>query len=126
MSKKRPVGAYTRKPTPEEAAKLDEIARVVVDAAVGSGLVDPDQDVEPDQDAATVRADAPADDGQYAIQIDQAMLQQAVANKNARLIAVMVNETAMLEVALETERRTNGELRAQLRALEQVLAEQSA
>lgn len=104
-------------PTDDELNQL--IAEGVASHAVKTGLVDPEQ-----AEAAEARAVAEVEN--LPIQIDPQMLQQAVANKNARLIAVMVNETAMLEVALETERREKNELKAQVRALEAALAELAA
>lgn len=52
-------------------------------------------------------------------QLDPMLVQQATQNKNARLIAMMVNENAMLEVALEQERRTSAELQAKMVAMRQ-------
>lgn len=64
-----------------------------------------------------------ADPEMVEYRLDPQMIEQARQNKNARLIAMMVNENAMLEVALEQERRASGEARAKLQALQQVLAE---
>ena len=54
---------------------------------------------------------------QAEIQIDPQLLQQATAMRNARLIAMMVHENAMLEVALEQERRDKFEWKAKHDAL---------
>lgn len=58
------------------------------------------------------------DTGQVQYTLDPQMVQQAMQNRNARLIAMMVNENAMMEVALEQERTANGELRAKMRAMQ--------
>lgn len=52
------------------------------------------------------------------ISIDPQMLQQMIMTKNARLIATMVHENAVLEVALEQERRNSGEWQAKYAALQ--------
>lgn len=66
------------------------------------------------------RENVPADEPEEVqYQLDPQMVAQASANKHARLIAMMVNENAMLEVALEQERRAHGETRAKLAALQQ-------
>lgn len=57
------------------------------------------------------------------IVIDQQMLQQAVQMRNARLIASMVHENAMLEVALEQERRARLDAESKVAALEGLLSE---
>lgn len=64
-----------------------------------------------------VRAD------QVQIQVDPQMLQQATQMKNARLIASLVHESAMLEVALEQSRREAGEWKAKHDALRQALTD---
>lgn len=64
-----------------------------------------------------VRAD------QVQIQVDPQMLQQATQMKNARLIASLVHESAMLEVALEQSRREAGEWKAKHDALRQALSD---
>jgi hypothetical protein len=58
---------------------------------------------------------------QIEIQVDPQMLQQATQMKNARLIASLVHESAMLEVALEQARRESGEWKAKHDALRQAL-----
>ena len=55
---------------------------------------------------------------QVEIQVDPQMLQQATQMKNARLIASLVHESAMLEVALEQARRETGEWKAKAAALQ--------
>jgi hypothetical protein len=55
---------------------------------------------------------------QVEIQVDPQMLQQATQMKNARLIASLVHESAMLEVALEQERRGRMEAEAKVAALQ--------
>lgn len=57
------------------------------------------------------------------IQIDPAMLQQLVQNKNARLIAMMVNENALIEAALDQQRRISNDWQAKYEALKQSLIE---
>ncbi len=57
------------------------------------------------------------------IQIDPQLLAQAVQMRNARLIASMVHENAMLEVALEQERRARMEAEAKAQALQQMLSD---
>lgn len=95
----------------------------VKDVAAAAGLIDPDQ-AEGDAAEASAVADAkPLPD--IEIQIDPEMLQRAVANRNARLIAVLVNENAMLEVALEQERRVTNELRTKIAALQALIDELS-
>lgn len=59
------------------------------------------------------------DDQQVQYTLDPQMVQQAMQNRNARLIAMMVNENAMMEVALDQERAANGELRAKMRAMQE-------
>jgi hypothetical protein len=71
------------------------------DAAVVVDSVNPDQVVD--------------DRGE--IVIDQNQLAQAVQMRNARLIASMVHESALLEVALEQERRARLEAEAKVKAL---------
>lgn len=51
------------------------------------------------------------------IQIDPQLLQQMIMTKNARLIATMVHENAVLEVALEQSRRNAAELQIKYDAL---------
>lgn len=51
------------------------------------------------------------------VQIDPQLLAQATQNKNARLIAMMVHENAMFEVALEQERRARKDAEAKYEAL---------
>jgi len=65
--------------------------------------------------------DAEPEEIQY--QLDPNMVQQAIMNTNARLIATMVNNNAMMEVALEQERRAHGETRAKLAALQAMYRE---
>lgn len=101
-------------------------AEAVAAAAAVVGLVEPTSDTSQevidlvDPDGAEHRQDVPAEDtGEVQYTLDPQMVQQAMQNKNARLIAMMVNENAMLEVALEQERRAHGESRAKLAALQQ-------
>lgn len=86
-------------------------------------------DVTVDQVAETVAAvvdsvnpaPAPQREDQVQIQVDPQMLAQATQMKNARLIASLVHESAMLEVALEQSRRETGEWKAKHDALKAVL-----
>lgn len=100
MTKKTPVGAYTRKPTAEEIA-AEATAQHAVDT------------VNPAGTSASAHVPAATEE----IQIDPQMLAQATQNKNARLIAMMVHENAMYEVALEQERRARQEAEAKYEAL---------
>lgn len=92
--------ASTRKPTPEELA-----VQSAMDLAERAGVAEPTENETsvPDSDE---------------IQIDPQMLQQATQMKNARLIATMVHENAMLEVALEQERRSSADWRSKYYALQ--------
>lgn len=99
----------THKPTAEEA--VAETARLAVDAVNPGASHETEVSAEPEA-------------AEY--HLDPQMVQQATQNKNARLIAMMVNENAMLEVALEQERRAHAEARAKLQALQQVLGQMGA
>lgn len=68
-------------------------------------------------DSVNPGAQTPRSD-QVEIQVDPQMLQQATQMKNARLIASLVHESAMLEVALEQSRRETGEWKAKAAALQ--------
>ena len=71
-------------------------------------------------DGAEHREDVGVEDAhQVQYTLDPQMVQQAMQNRNARLIAMMVNENAMMEVALDQERAANGELRAKMRAMQE-------
>lgn len=59
----------------------------------------------------------------YELQVDPAMLQQMVQNKNSRLISMMVNENALLEAALDQERKVSADWKAKYQALKQSLDE---
>jgi len=71
-----------------------EVAQKAMDLAKRAGVADEDQPVQPDQEN---------------IQIDPNLLAQMTQAKNSRLISMMVHENAMLEVALEQERRNSSE-----------------
>ena len=101
MSKSSGV-AHTRKPTAEEIA-AEATAAHAVDA------------VNPGDNTPAAEAHARLEDEQ--IQIDPQLFQQAIQNKNARLIAMVVNEAAMLEVALEQSRRDGADWRNKYEAL---------
>ena len=103
----KPVGAHTRKPTAEEIA-AEATASHAVDA------------VNP---GSAHKEDIPAEAQEVQYQLDPQMVQQAIMNTNARLIATMVNNNAMMEVALEQERRAHGETRAKLAALQAMYRE---
>lgn len=60
-------------------------------------------------------------EGAVQVTIDAALLDQAKQMKNARLIASMVHENAVLEVALEQERRAHAETKAKYDGLKQSL-----
>lgn len=90
-----------KKMTDEQAEAVRRTAAEAVDA------------VNPAGTSATARVSADAEE----IQIDPQMLAQATQNKNARLIAMMVHENAMYEVALEQERRARQEAEAKYEAL---------
>jgi hypothetical protein len=88
---------------PLSAPTVEEVAKIAVD---------------------TVRPVVPQEQPEeIQIQIDPQMLQQAVMTKNARLIATMVHENALLEVALEQERRNSGEWQAKYYALQASLTD---
>jgi len=83
--KAKSSGSAARKPTAEEiAAEAIEAATPAPDGTTASAQIGTDREE---------------------VYIDPQELAQATQNKNARLIAMMVHENAMLEVALEQERR---------------------
>lgn len=109
----KPASAHTRKPTAEEvarealgaaqtAAAAEDLANLKAGGASANGAVTVDRDE---------------------IQIDPQLLAQAVQNKNARLIAMMVHENAMFEVALEQERRARQDAEAKYEALQASLSD---
>lgn len=85
-----------------------EVARSAMDLAARAGVAEPaeNETVPPQNDE---------------IQIDQQMLAQATAMKNARLIATMVHENAMLEVALEQSRTSEADWRSKYYAAKAAL-----
>jgi len=97
----KPVSAH-HKPTAEELA-----AQAVAEAVNGT-------DPGPGEGAS---ANGAVTVDRDEIQIDPQLLAQAVQNKNARLIAMMVHENAMFEVALEQERRARQDAEAKYEAL---------
>lgn len=103
----KPVGAHTRKPTAEEITA--EATKTHAVDAVNPGSAH--------------KQDVPAEEQEVQYQLDPQMVQQAIMNTNARLIATMVNNNAMMEVALEQERRAHGETRAKLAALQAMYRE---
>lgn len=117
---KKPTGAYTRKPTAEEietAHRLAAVAASVDPEVVADATGDPDTTPP---SGAEHRQDVGVEDAhQVQYTLDPQMVQQAMQNRNARLIAMMVNENAMMEVALEQERAANNELRAKMRAMKE-------
>lgn len=90
-----------KKLTDEEAEAVRRTAAEAVDSVNPAGT--------------SATAHVPAEGNE--IQIDPQMLAQATQNKNARLIAMMVHENAMYEVALEQERRGRQEAEAKYEAL---------
>jgi hypothetical protein len=101
----RLTGAHTRKPTDEEQRRVvEETAAQAVNT------------VNPGQPASSHEAKVAAEES-VEIQIDPQMLAQATQRKNANLIAMMVHENAMFEVALEQERRARQEAEAKYEAL---------
>lgn len=98
-----PNGQGGKKP----AVTVDQVAETVA-AVVDSVNPGPQEQVRADQ---------------VQIQVDPQMLQQATQMKNARLIASLVHESAMLEVVLEQSRREAGEWKAKHDALRQALSD---
>lgn len=81
-----------------------EVAQVAMDLAARAGVAE-------SQEAPA----APPENTE--IQIDPQMLDQAKQMRNARLIATMVHENAMLEVALEQTRRSEADWKSKYLAL---------
>lgn len=87
--------------TAPSAATVESVAAVAVDS-VNPAVPEAEEDVQ--------------------IQIDPELLARTVQMKNARLISMMVHENAVLEVALEQERRNSSEKDAKIEALQAALA----